>query len=160
MKKEEEEEEEEEEEICHTKNDVTLVLLETFSLFDKDGDRSIDTREFITALRALGRNPTEAEVKAMIKNVDLNKNGKMEFEDFKLFVEKGRKQSNQNLRTELKEAFEIFAGDKQYIHKKDLFRICTKLGQEPLTDDQVNQIMKFADTDGDGKINIEGNTSG
>jgi calmodulin len=39
---------------------------EAFSLFDKDNDGCISTAELGTVLRALGKNPTQAEVKADI----------------------------------------------------------------------------------------------
>lgn len=43
---------------------------EAFSLFDKDRDGTITTKELGTVMRSLGQNPTEAELQDMINEVD------------------------------------------------------------------------------------------
>ena len=49
---------------------VCSEFKEAFSLFDKDGDGTITTKELGTVMRSLGQNPTEAELQDMINEVD------------------------------------------------------------------------------------------
>ena len=59
---------------------------EAFSLFDKNGDGKVSTKELGTIMRSLGQNPSEAELKDIVANVD--KNGKNIFVKSKLFTAK------------------------------------------------------------------------
>jgi len=52
---------------------------EAFSLFDKDGDGTITTKELGTVMRSLGQNPTEAELADMINEVDADGSGTIDF---------------------------------------------------------------------------------
>ena len=52
---------------------------EAFSLFDKDGDGTITTKELGTVMRSLGQNPTEAELQDMVNEVDADGNGTIDF---------------------------------------------------------------------------------
>ena len=47
---------------------------EAFSLFDKDGDGIITTKELGTVMRSLGQNPTEAELQELIDESDADGN--------------------------------------------------------------------------------------
>jgi hypothetical protein len=55
---------------------------EAFSLFDKDDDGTITTKELGTVMRSLGQNPGEAELQDMINEVDTDGNGTIDFPEF------------------------------------------------------------------------------
>ncbi len=54
--------------VCDSEEQIA-EFKEAFSLFDKDGDGTITTKELGTVMRSLGQNPTEAELQDMINEV-------------------------------------------------------------------------------------------
>jgi len=79
---------------------------EAFTLFDKDGDGTIAVKELGTVMRALGQNPTEAELQEMTKEVDKDGSGTIEFNDFLSLMQ--RKVSDKDTEDEITEAFRVF----------------------------------------------------
>lgn len=67
---------------------------EAFSLFDKDGDGTITTKELGTVMRSLGQNPTEAELQGMINEVDADGNGTIDFPEFLSLMARKMKDSD------------------------------------------------------------------
>jgi len=53
---------------------ISVEFKEAFSLFDKDGDGTITTKELGTVMRSLGQNPTDGELQDMINEVDADGN--------------------------------------------------------------------------------------
>lgn len=47
-----------------------LEYKEAFTVFDKDGDGTVTTKELATVMRTLGVNPNEAELKKIIEEAD------------------------------------------------------------------------------------------
>ncbi|KAL4239136.1 hypothetical protein ACF0H5_003838 [Mactra antiquata] len=123
---------------------------ETFSLFDKEGDGSIVLKELGTVLRALGQHPTEADLADLIHKLETEGHTTIEFPEFLSVLAKIIKDTDPE--TELTEAFKIFdkAGTGN-ISNADLRRIMTTYG-EILNDEEVEEMIKEADTDGDGIV--------
>uniref|UniRef100_A0A8W4FIZ3 Calmodulin 3 n=1 Tax=Sus scrofa TaxID=9823 RepID=A0A8W4FIZ3_PIG len=130
------------------------MSLEAFSLFDKDGDGTITTKELGTVMRSLGQNPTEAELQDMINEVDADGNGTIDFPEFLTMM--ARKMKDTDSEEEIREAFRVFDKDGNgYISAAELRHVMTNLG-EKLTDEEVDEMIREADIDGDGQVNYEG----
>ncbi|KAH9790425.1 calmodulin-7 [Citrus sinensis] len=161
-------------------DDQISEFKEAFSLFDKDGDAipfqvydmgiwsfmdsssvgveigssgCITTKELGTVMRSLGQNPTEAELQDMINEVDADGNGTIDFPEFLNLM--ARKMKDTDSEEELKEAFRVFDKDQNgFISAAELRHVMTNLG-EKLTDEEVDEMIREADVDGDGQINYE-----
>jgi calmodulin len=126
---------------------------EAFSLFDKDGDGQITTKELGTVMRSLGQNPTEAELRDMIREVDQDNNGTIDFREFLGMMAK--KMSTTENDDEIRDAFKVFDKDGDgLISAAELRHVMTNLG-EKLTDEEVDEMIREADIDGDGQVNYE-----
>ncbi|KAK8709646.1 hypothetical protein V6N13_060659 [Hibiscus sabdariffa] len=126
---------------------------EAFNFFDKDGDGCITVEELATVIRSLDQNPSEEELQDMIKEVDADGNGSIEFSEFLSLMAKKMQESDAE--EELKEAFKVFDKDLNgYISASELRNVMMKLG-EKLSDEEVEQMIKEADLDGDGQVNFD-----
>ncbi len=124
-----------------------------FDLFDKDQDGMITTKELGTVMRNLGQNPSEEDLQDMIKEVDLDGSGCIDFNEFLELM--SNKMKDQDTEEEMVEAFKVFDRDGNgYITKTDFKIVMGYLG-EPLTPDELDEMMKDCDEDGDGQINYE-----
>ncbi|KAF1898302.1 hypothetical protein Lal_00033068 [Lupinus albus] len=123
-----------------------------FSFYDKDGDGYITTKELGTVMRSLGQNPTEAELKDIINEVDADGSGTIDFPEFLNLMAKKMKDTDSE--EELKEAFRAFDKDQNGFISAAELRQITILG-EKLTDEEVDKMIREADVDGDGQINYK-----
>ncbi|EON96141.1 putative calmodulin protein [Phaeoacremonium minimum UCRPA7] len=117
---------------------------------DKDGDGQITTKELGTVMRSLGQNPSESELQDMINEVDADNNGTIDFPEFLTMM--ARKMKDTDSEEEIREAFKVFDRDNNgFISAAELRHVMTSIG-EKLTDDEVDEMIREADQDGDGRI--------
>jgi calmodulin len=123
---------------------------EAFNIFDKDGDGRITAKELGTVMRSLGQNPSEAELQDMVNQVDLDGNGTIEFDEFLYMM--SRQMRDGDTEEDIKAAFRVFDKDGDgKITTAELTHIMNNLG-EPLTQEEVDEMIAQADTNKDGII--------
>merc|ERR1711907_399935 len=117
-----------------------------FDVFDTDGGGSIDAKELGVAMGALGKTPNKHELEDMIAEVDEDKNGTIEFNEFLTLMAKDSKELDDP--EELRESMKVFDKDKSgSINSEELKHILTspvlkKAIGENLDEDEVKAFLK------------------
>ncbi|CAK9167953.1 unnamed protein product [Ilex paraguariensis] len=128
-------------------------IKEAFELFDTDGSGTIDAKELNVAMRALGFELTEEQINQMIADVDKDKSGAIDFDEFVHMMT--AKIGERDTKEELAKAFHIIDQDKNgKISVTDIRRIALELG-ESFTDRQIQEMVEEADRDRDGEVNFD-----
>ncbi|VVC36122.1 EF-Hand 1, calcium-binding site,EF-hand domain pair,EF-hand domain [Cinara cedri] len=133
--------------------DQVAEFKEAFMLFDKDQDGRITEAELGVVMRSLGQRPTETDLRGMVKEVDQDGNGSIEFDEFLLMM--ARKLKAIDGEEEMHHAFNVF--DKNgdgFITFDELKRVMCSIG-ERLTDEEIEDMIKEADLNGDKKIDYK-----
>lgn len=123
---------------------------EAFDLFDTDGSGAIDAKELKIAMQALGFEPSTEEVAKMVKDIDLDGNATVEFEEFIEMME--GKMSGKDPVEEMQKAFKMYdIESKGKITVDDMVRVAKELG-ENLSKDELQGILDESDRDGSGTL--------
>ncbi|KAJ8895211.1 hypothetical protein PR048_000536 [Dryococelus australis] len=97
---------------------------------------------------------SETELRDMVNEVDQDGNGTIEFNEFLQMMSKKMKGAESG--EELREAFRVFDKNNDgLISSTELRHVMTNLG-EKLSDEEVDDMIREADLDGDGMVNYEG----
>ena len=82
---------------------------EAFSLFDADNSGKIDSKEMGYVLRSLGESPVEAEINDIIRTIDKDGNGQIDFQEFCIFMH--NKRASVDPEQEIESLFQLFDKD-------------------------------------------------
>lgn len=126
---------------------------DAFSLFDRDDNGIITTRELGAIMRSLGFNPTEEELHAMINSVDYDGNGVIDFPEFVKLMENQKKPDERE--ADMMLAFRIFDADnKGYIESAELRYILLNMDKR-IPQEEIKELMEIADLERDRKIRYQ-----
>ncbi|KAL9658750.1 hypothetical protein ABK040_005905 [Willaertia magna] len=127
---------------------------DAFKLYDKDNDGKIPIDELGKLLRVCGKNPNSKDVERCTQEVDPSKLGYFTFSQLTSLLENKTFVADNEQR--LRECFKIF--DKDGTGMAPLSEVRYALvnlgtGQDNLTNEQADEIFKYAETDDLGNVN-------
>ena len=128
-------------------------LQDIFDQFDKDKDGKISAKELKNAMVSMGQTPSDEEINEMMREVDLNQDGKIDFDEFMYLMTKSS--SDTQTEDEVINAFRVF--DKEgngLISSAELKHIMMTIGDK-MTEEEADEMVNEADIDEDGMINYE-----
>ena len=126
---------------------------EAFAAYDKDGGGSIDSTELKALMASVGQVPTDDELAEMIRIADADGSGSVDFYEFVTLM--AHKMADVKSESHLRAAFSIFdfSGDGN-IQAEELRRVLMNVG-EPVTMDDINQLIQEVDLNQDGELDYE-----
>ena len=132
-------------------DDDVSEIKEAFELFSSDAG-TIDGKELMVAMRALGFMVRRPEVRQIMQEHDSEKSGRIDFEGF-LDVMK-EKLEGRSLDDEIEKGFELFDVDGTgSISIQNLRQIADELGED-IDNSELEAMLAEFDADEDGQINL------
>jgi len=126
-----------------------------FDLFDANKDGVLSSNELKGLMITLGYHVSDEELSAIMADLDTNHNGVIDFEEFgRLSITHPPKPSEKHTVEDYTTIFSLFDHDGNgVITSAELKATMATMTGADVTDEQVEQAMKEADTNGDGVIN-------
>ncbi|CAM4776317.1 unnamed protein product [Rotaria magnacalcarata] len=128
-------------------------LRDAFDLFDRDQSGAISSSELKQILIALNFHPTDSLLRKIMKEMDTDGNGSIEFDEFV----KVMKHVYQRAYTdqEMRRAFKCFDTDNSgYITTSELHEVFRRLNRD-ISEHRISEVLSAVDMDNDGKISYE-----
>ena len=126
---------------------------EAFDIFDVDGGGTITAEELGEVMKSLGQKPTKAQLDAMVSEIDADGDGAIDFPEFLTMML--RKMNEGDPEKELRDVFMVFDKDKSGTISAEELKSVMKVIGEKLTDQEIDDAIRLADTTGDGEVDYD-----
>jgi Ca2+-binding EF-hand superfamily protein len=127
-------------------------IKDMFDMFDADGGGTIDVEELTQAFINLGISDTKEEIDELVKEIDTDGSGEIEYDEFRAVI--ARLQDQRDSIGEMQKAFFYFSGGKERITLTDLRKVMNEVGDHR-TDLFLQEMFIIGDTDRDGIITFQ-----
>jgi calcium-binding protein CML len=132
---------------------------QVFRKYDANGDGKISAEELAAVLPALGAPPGPGEVRRMMEEMDADRDGFVDLDEFVAFHCASAGDEDDSAASvseaELREAFRMYDADRNgLISARDLHRVLRQLGDKCSVAD-CSRMIRSVDADGDGSVNFD-----
>jgi len=128
-------------------NDIINVAFDSF----KDEHGFITTKQLMEAFRKIDALGEIKDIQLLIDDIDINGDGKIDEKEFRHIMT--RKFLGEDDDSSFVHGFELLDSDKDgYIPLTEFRQILMREGQAPLSEQEVDELMMFADLNSDGLI--------
>ena len=128
---------------------------EAFSILDRSGTGKITIKDISEFLSSLGQiNPTNEEILELVKDVDIEKKGSIDFPQFLQLMEIN---TNKDKQKEINQAWNVFQlqSTNNVITVEKMQSVLEKLG-ESLTNEQVRDMINEIEQNTKGELTFSG----
>ena len=126
---------------------------EAFDIFDVDGGGTITAEELGEVMKSLGQKPTRAQLESMVREIDADGDGAIDFPEFLTMML--RKINEGDPERELRDVFTVFDKDQSGTISADELKSVMKVIGEKLTEQEIEDAIRLADTTGDGEVDYD-----
>ena len=126
---------------------------QAFELFDTNNNGRISRKELKKIMEGLGQYPTQVEIDELIKEVDADGDGLIDYAEFETML--SRKMSSNEEEDNLKQAFQVFdKAGRGKIGASELREVMLGLGED-LTDAQIKIMIDEISSKKDGYVTFD-----
>ena len=119
----------------------------------KTGEKEIETKHLGKMMMTLGFFPTEVELQNMISEIDIDRNGTVNFPEFFIMMSRWTEANQKD--DDIENAFKFFDKDGDgSLTTAEMRYVMNNIG-EKVSEEELGAILKYADKDGDGQINYD-----
>ncbi|XP_013782320.1 calcium-binding protein E63-1-like [Limulus polyphemus] len=130
-------------------------LKAAFDLLDKNKDGRVNASEIKCMLEKLRIFLTDAMVHHLVQQATKRDDGLISEDEFLSWMARHQNTMKDDVMEDLLAAFRVFDKDKNGFISRDELRVAMEMIGEPMSEVQLDEMIKITDIDNDGRINYE-----